>query len=253
VKRRTLKASLHTVWVSRSLIQISHPASGIRTRFAYREQMADDMGGLVGELTLADASLAALVSDMRGAVASHGPVQTPSKAETTGKLADEMLSVRKAHTSLLPDDMREWLIRVRKAAEDRNKIVHAIGRDRCIGCGRSSTFEHKGQPVDRSAARVRDLIDEIEALLAAGVELARQLSDRLNDWVLREAKTRAAETNTPQDASGIGIGTAWHRCAACSDNGRGETVIELPAARIVVPPGTDLSAMLGLKDSSNES
>ncbi len=115
----------------------------------------------------------------------------------------------------------------------------AIGRDRCIGCGRSSIFEHKNRQVDRSEQRIRTLVAEIEDLIVEGVKLAVELSDKLNELLLAEAEKCAAVTGEPQSPARARIAGAWHRCAVCSTGGRAETVVSAPAAAMALPPGTD--------------
>ena len=85
---------------------------------------------------------------------------------TTGKAAQELLKQAKHDPELLGPDVREWLKRADKAAQVRNKVVHAVARGQCVLCGNATLFEHKGKPVDRSAGAValvstefRDLID----------------------------------------------------------------------------------------------
>ncbi|WP_280303475.1 hypothetical protein [Nocardia abscessus] len=198
------------------------------------------MGGLVGELVLSDASLSALLAEMREAVTRYGPVVEPSTKSTTGQLANDLLGVEKRHSAMLPVGLRAWLLRVKSTAEQRNAIVHAIGRDRCISCGRSSIFEHKNRPVDRSEQRIRTLIAEIEDLIDEGVKLAVELSDKLNQLSLAAAQKCAAATGEPQSPVQIRIAGTWHRCTVCSTDQQAETVVCAPAAVMVLPPGTDI-------------
>jgi hypothetical protein len=204
---------------------------------------ADVMGGVVGALTLADTSLCALLADVREAVTEYGPVEEPPSKITTGQLADDLLGLGKRHPILISDDMRQWLLRVKRGAKQRNEVVHAIGRDRCVGCGRSSRFEHKGKSIDPSEERVRKLINDVDVLLAEGVELARALAKTLNERLVAAAKKRAAETGEPQTPPQIMIGGNWHQCADCSGSGQAKTVVSLGTAVAVFPPGTDLRGL----------
>lgn len=135
------------------------------------------------------------------------------------------------------------LLRVKRGAEQRNEVVHAIGRDRCVGCGCSSRFEHRGKSIDRSEERVRKLISDVDVLLVEGLELARTLAKTLNEQLVDAARRRAAETGEPPTPPQITIGGNWHQCADCSGSGRAQTVWRAGSAVAVFPPGTDLSAL----------
>lgn len=203
------------------------------------------MGGLVGELVLSDASLSALLSDMRTALTRYGSVPASPTKTTTGQLADELLGIDKRHPTLLPPGFRPWLIRVKAAAEQRNAIVHAIGRDRCVACGRSSVFEHKHKPVDRSEQRLRGLITDVEMLITEGIEFANDLSGKLNELLLGEANARARATSDPQFPDQINIVGGWNRCGSCSTDGQAKTMLKAPPATAVLPPGTDIRRLFG--------
>lgn len=203
---------------------------------------ADDMGGLVGELVLCDASLSVLLAEIRDAVTRYGPVMEPSTRSTTGQLANDLLGVDNRYPALLPADMRAWLLRVKAIAEQRNAIVHAIGRDRCIGCGTSSVFEHNNKPIDRSEQQIRTLINEITELINQGVELSVTLSTVLNELLVAQALHQAAATQQAQCPDQIQIAAKWHRCAQCTGGGP-ETVINAPAAVMVLPPDTEIDGL----------
>ncbi|MET9030952.1 hypothetical protein ABZW96_35905 [Nocardia sp. NPDC004168] len=182
-------------------------------------------------------------TEMREAVSRYGPEEVPSTKTTTGLLANDLLGVEKRHPTVLPVGLRPWLLRVKLAAEQRNAVVHAVGRDRCIGCGDSSIFEHKHRPIDRSEQRIRTLIGEIEDLIDEGIELAVELSGKLNELLLADARKRAAVTGQPQTPVQVRIAGGWHRCAVCSTEGRTETGVGAPTAVMVLPPGTDIRGL----------
>ena len=210
---------------------------------------SDGVGGVIGELTLVDATLSALLADMRAAMTEpHGPVAHATTANTTGTLADQLLSIRKDHRAIVTDDMRDWLKRVKRSAEQRNAVVHATGRDRCMKCGKSSEFEHKGEPVDRSAERIGQLIAETDDLIRAGVQMARDLSARLSQRLVDQAKEKVRQTGEPQALTTKMVAGALHRCAACSDSGQAESVVTAPPAVIVVPPGIELRIPVHVQD-----
>jgi hypothetical protein len=204
----------------------------------------DGLGGVVGELTLTDASLGALVEDMRSAMHDYGGAGDSQYKDTTGQLADEMLRLGKAYPVLQFGQMRQWLIRVKEAAEARNAVVHAIGRDRCVQCGRSTHFDHRGKQIDRSETRVRELVSGMETLIIEGVQLAHDLSARLNERLVAEAKAVAGETGQPRFPTQIKIAGIAHQCSTCSESGQGKVTVSGVAAVAVMPPGTDLKALL---------
>lgn len=197
---------------------------------------------MIGELTLVESSLGALLVDIREAISDYGPVASSElnlASATTGKLADEMLAVAKQEAALFPADLREWLKAVKTMAEQRNTVVHALGRDRCITCGASSVFEHKGKVVDRSPERVRQLIVECQALLYQGVKRATELSHRLNERLVAEARARARETGQPQTPAQVRIAGLSHQCASCHESGSAAVIVAAPAGTVVLPPGID--------------
>lgn len=201
------------------------------------------MGGLIGELVLGDASLSALLAEMRRAVFQHGPVDKESAKRTTGELAKDLKGEVNRNPAISCVGFGPWLMRVVTAAEQRNEIVHAVGQDRCVGCGDSSVFVHKHKLVDRSEPRIRQLITEFQVLIDEGVELAAKLSDKLNELLLAEARERAAATGEPQFPAQIRIAADLYRCTACSGDGHAGRVLSAPAAVAVLPPGEDVEAL----------
>jgi hypothetical protein len=155
---------------------------------------------------------------------------------TTGKAAQFLLGHAKGDHALIRPEVRDWLRRVVKAAEERNEAMHAVARDQCLLCGDATRFEHRGRPVDGAAsaveavsARFRDLIDE-------GVRHACRISDALNQRALDAATREAVATRTIQIPRQVMIGQNLHRCAACSPGGSAITVVPLPAATAILPP-----------------
>ena len=211
------------------------------------------MGGVVGELILVEASLGALLVDIRKAISDHGPIVPGRRAlesATTGQLVADLLAVTEPDLALFPPDLRAWFEAVKGMVEQRNFVVHAIGQDRCIKCGASSVFAHRDQVVDRSPGRVRQLIVECQNLLDEGVGLAAELSHRLNQRLVSEASERARETGQPQAPAQIKIAGISHQCASCHPTGSAVTIVAAPAASLVMPPGMDGRALfIGLGDA----
>jgi hypothetical protein len=192
---------------------------------------ADDA---VGQLTIADATLCDLLRDI------FQEARGRNRGEmTTGTAADRLLALAKTDSSLLTPDVTDWLKRVKKAAEKRNKLVHAIARDRCVMCGRATRFEHRGVPVDRSPGGVGQVTSEFTALINEGVQVAALISARLNAREVAQAQTLAVSTGNVQAPKQILIGQNWYRCATCSDNGVGKVSVTLPTVVAVLPPQSE--------------
>jgi hypothetical protein len=193
--------------------------------------MSTESDAAVGRLAVMDGTLNDLLRDLVGEVTGQD-----AAGMTTGKAAQFLLGHARGDRALITPEVRDWLKRVVRAAEKRNEAMHAVARDQCVLCGDATRFEHKGHPVERSAAaieavsaRFRDLIDE-------GVRHARSISDVLNERARDAAARDAAATGTIQTPTQVMIGQNLHRCAACSPGGSAITVVSLPAAAVVLPP-----------------
>ena len=189
---------------------------------------ADDA---VGRLTIADATLCDLLRDVRQEVEGQkfGDM-------TTGQATDRILALAKIDPSLFTSDVTDWLKRIKKAAEKRNNIVHALARDRCVMCGQATQFEHRGKLVDRSPLTVEKVVGEFTKLIGEGVKIAALISSRLNARVFVQAQASAKSKGKVQTPRQVLIGQNWHNCAQCSSTGVATTVIPLPTAVAVRPP-----------------
>jgi hypothetical protein len=105
----------------------------------------------------------------------------------------------------------------------------------------------QGQTIDRSSERIRQLLTECEALIYRSVELAHELSARLNERLLFEAVIRARETNGPQTPVQVKIAAISRQCAQCDEFGFGAAIGAVPAAQAVLPPGRGLRELFGRK------
>jgi len=154
----------------------------------------------------------------------------------TGLAAQELLKHAKRDTALLTPDVRDWLKRVDKAAQDRNTIMHATAKDQCVICGNATQFEHKGKPLDRSALAVAAVSAEFKELIDDGVRHARDISNALNMRAQEDAAQVAAATGTVQAPKQVLIGQTVHRCRDCGPSGTPIMIVPLPAAVAVLPP-----------------
>jgi hypothetical protein len=213
----------------------------------YRRDMDDRANSDgIGELTLADTTLGELLKEILQSVS--GSEWQPNS--TTNRAADHVRNRVKKKPHLFPDEVSNWLDRIQSAMDERNEVVHAAAVDRCRSCGRATRFRHKDSPIDRSPERVRRLIQTIDSLTAEGVELAREISGRINADALRGAQARAAETGKPQSPPQLLIGQTWHECASCSGTGHPQTTVSAPSAVAVLPPGTDIAGLFGPAEES---
>jgi hypothetical protein len=144
-----------------------------------------------------------------------------------------------------------WLKRAMKAAEKRNKVMHAVARDQCVLCGEATRFEHKGHLVDRSAAAVEEVSTGFRDLIDEGVRHARGISVALNERALATAMAAAAATGNLQTPKQVLIAQNLHRCAACSPGGSAITAISVPTAVAVLSPDSKILADLRTSSSSN--
>jgi hypothetical protein len=185
----------------------------------------------VGRLAVMDGALNELLRDLVTEITGQD-----AKGLTTGKAAQTLLAHVKQDPALLTPDVTNWLKRADQAAQERNKVMHAVAQDQCVLCGNATRFEHKGKPVDRSAgtvaavsAKFRDLIDE-------GVRHARDISEALNERTKAAAAQQAAATGKIQSPNQILIGQTLYRCANCSPGGKAITSVAGPSAVAVLPP-----------------
>jgi hypothetical protein len=193
--------------------------------------MSTESDVAVGRLAVMDGALNDLLRDLVGEITGQD-----AAGMTTGKAAQVLLRHAKGDRALVTPEVTDWLKRVVEAAEKRNEVMHAVGRDQCVLCGDATRFEHKGHPIDRSSAVVeavsagfRDLIDE-------GVRYARGISDALNQRALTAAAETAAATGRIQTPKQVMIGQNLYRCAACSPGGSAIMIVQLPAPAAVLPP-----------------
>jgi len=193
--------------------------------------MSKKSDAAVGQLAVMDGALNDLLRDLLTEITGQD-----AEALTTGKAAQTLLAHAKQDPTLLTPDVTDWLKRADQAAQERNKVMHAVAQDQCVLCGNATRFEHKGKPVDRSteavaamSAKFRDLIDE-------GVKHARDISQTLNERGRAAAAQEAAATGKIQSPKQVLIGQTLHRCANCSPGGKAIISIAGPPAVLVLPP-----------------
>lgn len=159
-----------------------------------------------------------------------------AKDLTTGQAAQTLLRHSKQDRALLTRDVTDWLKRTDQAAQERNKVMHAVARDQCVLCGNATRFEHKGKPVDRSAGAVAAVSAEFRDLIDEGVRHARDISQALNERGKAAAVLEAAATGKIQTPKQVLIGQTLFRCTNCSSGGKAIISVALPPALAVLPP-----------------
>jgi hypothetical protein len=138
--------------------------------------MSTESDAAIGRLAVMDGTLNNLLRDLVSEIAGQD-----ARGLTTGKAAQVLLGHTRGDRALITPEVRNWLKRVVKAAEMRNRAMHAVARDQCVLCGDATRFEHKGHMVDRSAAAVETVSARFRDLIDDGVRHARGISDVLND------------------------------------------------------------------------
>jgi hypothetical protein len=215
----------------RSPLVLARVWHGERALNQYPDDMHNNADDVVGQLTIADATLCYLLLDILREAEDRNPGEM-----TTGQVSRKLLDLAKRDPTLLTSDITDWLERVKRATVKRNEVVHAVARDRCVMCGQATQFEHRGSPVDRSPAGVRLVTSEFTTLINEGVKLAALISDRINAREVAKAQDLARSTGNAQSPKQILIGQSWHRCTTCSQTGVAEVVVALPTAVAVLPP-----------------
>jgi hypothetical protein len=169
------------------VIRRSSSAAGTMVR-----DMSKKSDAAVGRLAIMDGALNGLLRDL-----VTETVGADATSLTTGKAAQALLRDLKHDPALFTTDVRDWLSRVIQAAEARNKVMHAIAQDQCVICGDATQFDHRGKPVDRSAAAVTAVSADFKSLIDEGVRHARDISHTLNARA-RAAVKDAADTDAVQ-------------------------------------------------------
>lgn len=198
-------------------------------------------GDAIGELTLAETALGNLLGDLLQSL--PGAKRLPP---TSGQRARKLERIGASDAEVFPSTFHDWISRVEMAVDGRNEIVHAMATDRCIYCGTATRYEHRGSAVDRTPKTARMLAGAIDALTAEGVEIAADVSGRVNLAHQQEATRAAMEAGQPQSPVQVRVGGIVHACVDCEHPSAGRSVtVTTPSALIVLPAGFDASERRG--------
>ena len=209
----------------------------------YRAGMLEDdtrPNDAVGKLTLADAMLGEVVTDLLRILAQANWPGTPATVrygQTTRNVTTELEEYLNAENAVFPRWAWAWVNQVLAAVDLRDQIVHAIALDQCMTCSAATTFSHprSGSAVDRSPEAVAALTVEFERLRARGLELALEVSNAVNGRIVRIAKLRADETGEIQNPPQVYPHLVEHQCSKCATDGQASTTLKLGAAVAVLP------------------
>lgn len=203
----------------------------------------------IGELTLAETALGALIKDILSSIPDYTPKK--KKWESTGQAVGRLQHLLDTQAEFLPPSVPPWLVRVASAVDQRNEVVHALAGDRCARCKVSTHFTNSDGEVNRSPERIRALTELIDTLTLEGLALSVDISELVNLRYLNNARSEAARTGMVQTPPQISIGLPWHVCGNCTGTGTGAMTIALPTVVVMFPPGTDIAQLLRPRSASH--
>jgi len=194
---------------------------------------------LVGRLTLADAMLGEVVTDLLrilGHANWPGTVSDPYVGWTTSRAAKELQKGLTREAAFASPALVRWIADVQEVVERRDRVIHAIALNQCMSCGDATMFRHprSGDDVDRSPSGVAAVVQRYDHLRADGLPLAQELSAAVNQRIYIEARKMANATDEIQAPPQIYPRHVEHLCAACT-GGRGSTVVHVGTAIAVIP------------------
>lgn len=114
---------------------------------------------LVGRLTLADAMLGEVVTDICRIFARAnwpGIVREPGIGLTTGRAVRNLETNLGHEAALATAALTTWIAGIKDVVDRRDRIVHAIALNQCMNCGEATMFRHprSGEAVDRDPQAV---------------------------------------------------------------------------------------------------
>lgn len=200
-----------------------------------------DWVGDIGHLTLADSAMVDLLIDMLRML-DYGHLSAmpkePDAGQTTRQAARAVQRFQEKYPNLFPDDALDWLDEVLAAAQERNELVHAVARNRCITCGAATFFEspRTGMPVDRSGEAVKALTEKLLDLGERGIEVAEQIAGLVNKRIILGAMLLADDTGETIVPELVHPHAAQHTCGECNGDGRATAVVTVHLGNVEIKP-----------------
>lgn len=195
---------------------------------------------LVGGLTLTDAMLGELVTDVRRILAHAewpGHIRLPAVGLTTGQAAEKLERDLRDEPTLATEALTKWIADIKDAFNQRNRIVHAIALNQCMECGDATRHLHprSGEDVDRGPEAVAAIKKRYSDLRSRGLPIATELSKAVNARIRVEARRITDETDEIQNPPQAYPQRVEHLCASCRGGERGETTAHIGPATVVIP------------------
>lgn len=208
-----------------------------------------DWVGDVGHLTLADSALSEVLIDMLRMLDYGHLSAMPKNADpglTTRQAARGVRRFQEKYPRLFPDDADDWLSEVLDVAEERNELLHAVARNRCIMCGTATLFEHPrtGKLIDRSEVAVRALTERCLDLRERGGEIAAQIAIHVNKQIILGAMLLADDTGETIVPETVHPHVVKHTCGDCNSDGRATAEVTIQVGNVEVNPTGHTKALL---------
>jgi hypothetical protein len=210
---------------------------------------AGDWVGDVGHLTLADSALSELLIDMLRML-DYGDLSTmprdPDRGLTTKQAARDVRRFQEEYPRLFPDDADDWLSEVLDAADERNELLHAVARNRCIKCGTATLFQHPrtGRMIDRSEEAVQALTEKLLNLHERGGEIAAQIAGLVNKQIILGAMLLADDTGETIVPETVHPHVVKHTCGDCNGDGRATAAVTIQFGNVEIKPTGHTKALL---------
>lgn len=208
-----------------------------------------DWIGDVGHLALADSALSELLIDMLRMLdyghLSAMPME-PDRGLTTRQAARDVRRFRERYPRLFPDDADDWLREVFDAADERNELLHAVARNRCVTCGSATLFEHPrtGKLVDRSEEAVQALTAKLLDLCERGDGISAQIASLVNKQIILGAMLLADDTGESIVPETVHPHVVRHTCGDCNGDGRATATVTVQLGNVEVKPTGKTKAIL---------
>lgn len=208
-----------------------------------------DWVGDVGHLTLADSALNELLIDMLRML-DYGHLSAmpkePDPGLTTRQAARDVRRFQEKYPRLFPDDAGDWLSQVLDVAEERNELLHAVARNRCITCGTATMFEYPrtGKLIDRSEEAVRALTEKLLDLRERGGEIAAQIASLVNKQIILGAMLLADDTGETIVPETVHPDVVKHTCGDCNGDGHATVEVTIQVGNVEIEPTGHTKALL---------